>query len=77
MTICVPTQEQIPGHTGFLTFATLPPEFFRTASKVIQQPVKISESDIENVILDDNFRAEDVSMISMSVDGLLPEQLPQ
>lgn len=66
---CVPTLEQIPGHTGFLTFATLPPFFIRSASTVIQQPienVKVPETGIENVVIDSQFVPEEISMQSMS-----------
>lgn len=81
--LCTPAADQIPGHTGFLTFATLPPFQFRSATAVIQQPVKISDdvenamddepaevkgSDIANIILDDEFESEDVSMRSVSID---------
>lgn len=71
--LCIPAQEQIPGHTGFLTFATLPPDFSRSASGVVQQPVKITEMEIENVVLDENFHTEPVSMISMSCSDLSGE----
>lgn len=73
MTLCNPALEQIPGHTGFLTFATLPPSFFRSATGVIQQPVKISEVDIENVVLDENYRTEDVSLLSLSCSDVTME----